>query len=110
MEPTNYRDSHALSPQGMPDINNMFLQDEEYQGYPAQVEPFLREHGSAQSFDPYQKRFGTAENQKYSQEGFRGQNIQSEEEEGDDFFQGFGKDKFFQVKIVSQREGGYNTT
>ena len=77
----------------MPEINNMFLQEEDYQEleYPLP--------GDA----PYQQQFGTAIDQKYPKEAFQGLNIQNDDEEKDKFFHGFGKDQFFQVKYLDNQ-------
>ncbi|XP_023323720.1 cyclin-T2 isoform X2 [Eurytemora carolleeae] len=77
--------SDSLFQPGMPEINNMFLQDEDYQEleYPLPGDV------------PYQQRFGTAINQKHPEDAFQGLNIQNDDGV-DDFFDGFGKDQFFQ--------------
>lgn len=86
--------SDSLFQPGMPEINNMFLQDEDYQEleYPLPGDV------------PYQQRFGTAINQKHPEDAFQGLNIQNDDEGVDDFFHGFGNDQFFKVKyLVSQK-------
>jgi len=47
-----------------------------------------------------EERFGTAINQKHPEDAFQGLSIQNDDEGVDDFFDGFGKDQFFQVKYL----------